>query len=80
MLKRIFDITLSFFGLIFLCPIFLVIGILIKINSVGPVIFKQTRVGRFERKFLIYKFRTMHVNSEEQNKITRANDPRVTYI
>ena len=60
-MKNIFDKTLSFFGLITLLPVFLIIAILIKVKTPGPVLFKQKRVGRYGNLFTIYKFRTMTV-------------------
>jgi lipopolysaccharide/colanic/teichoic acid biosynthesis glycosyltransferase len=62
--KRIFDILVSFSGIILLSPLFLVIAVIIKINSRGPAIFKQLRVGEGGRPFLFYKFRTMKHGSE----------------
>ena len=61
MLKRIFDITLSLFGLIILLPFMLIIAILIKIDSKGPVFFKQIRVTKNGKEFKIFKYRTMRV-------------------
>jgi lipopolysaccharide/colanic/teichoic acid biosynthesis glycosyltransferase len=61
-LKRVFDIVASFFGLIVLIPVFLVISLLIKIYMPGPVIFRQKRTGRYGRLFTIYKFRTMIID------------------
>ena len=61
--KRIFDIVFSLVGLILLSPVFLIIALFIKMDSKGPVIFKQKRIGKDEKKFFIYKFRTMKMNS-----------------
>jgi lipopolysaccharide/colanic/teichoic acid biosynthesis glycosyltransferase len=63
--KRGIDIGFSLFGLILLFPVFLLIAILIKVMSPGPIFFKQKRVGYLGTPFLCYKFRTMHVNSDE---------------
>ena len=60
--KRLFDFVMSLFGLIVLLPVFAVIAVLIKIRMPGPVLFKQKRVGKDARLFLMYKFRTMSVN------------------
>lgn len=79
--KRLFDIIFSFFGVIFLFPLFLIIAILIKISSKGPIIFKQERVGKNFKKFYLYKFRTMIIEAEKKgSSITTANDPRITKI
>ena len=58
-IKRIIDIIFSVLGLIILIPVFLIISIAIKIESKGPVIFKQKRIGKGKKYFTIYKFRTM---------------------
>lgn len=80
-LKRLFDIIFSFLGVIFLFPLFLIIVILIKISSKGPIIFKQERVGKNFKKFYLYKFRTMIIEAEKKgSSITTANDPRITKI
>lgn len=79
--KRIFDIVASFCGLFILSPILLVITILIKIDSKGPVFFKQQRVGKNKKKFEIYKFRTMVTDAEKIGKqITIGNDNRITNV
>ncbi len=64
-IKRISDILISAAAIIILAPVWVVIAILIKINSRGGVLFKQERVGMDGRKFLCYKFRTMHSNADE---------------
>lgn len=61
--KRVLDIILSFLALIVLSPLFLTLAILIKVDSKGPVLFKQKRVGRNKTFFLIYKFRTMYADT-----------------
>ncbi len=79
--KRIFDILISFTGLILLSPILLLVGICIKLDSKGPVFFKQKRVGKNKDVFEIYKFRTMVTNAEKIGKqITVGNDKRITNI
>lgn len=89
--KRIFDVLISFLLLIILSPLFLIVAILIKSNSRGPVFFKQLRVGR-DGEIEIYKFRSMVVNAEELKKdLVRQNerrgplfkiknDPRITRV
>ena len=80
MLKRIFDIILSLFGLIILLPFMLIIAILIKIDSKGPVFFKQLRVTKNGREFKIFKYRTMRVGSDKYSQITVGKDERITKI
>lgn len=81
MVKRMFDIFFSSIGLILTLPILLVIGVLIKIESSGPVFFRQERVGRYGKVFRIHKFRTMVVNAEGIGKqITIGDDPRITKL
>lgn len=79
-LKFIFDFSLAFCLFLILLPILLVIGIAIKIDSRGPVLYLGTRVGKFNKKFKIYKFRTMHPDAELQGTTTALNDPRITGI
>ncbi len=80
--KRIVDIVGSLLGIIIVSPLLLVITILIKSTSKGPVIFKQERVGLHNKKFHMYKFRTMEQQkpSEEQKAWTVKDDPRVTRV
>lgn len=68
-LKRFFDIILSLIGIIILSPVYLIITICIKTDSKGPAIFKQTRVGKDEKNFTIYKFRTMIVGAEKKREL-----------
>lgn len=80
-IKRIFDIFSSAVGIILLSPILIIISILIKAGSDGPVFFKQIRVGRNEKNFKILKFRTMIVDAEKVGKqITVGDDNRITKI
>ena len=82
MAKRLVDIVGSACGLILLAPLFLILAILVKTSSKGPIIFKQERVGRHNKKFNMYKFRTMRVQTEgeERKGWTVKDDPRVTRI
>ncbi|MFA1743398.1 sugar transferase [Fusobacterium animalis] len=80
MLKRIFDITLSLFGLIILLPFMLIIAIFIKLDSKGTVFFKQVRVTKNGREFKIFKYRTMRVGSDKYSQITVGKDDRITKI
>lgn len=77
--KRVFDIFFSLFGVLLLAPLFLLIGIWIKLDSVGPIFFRQERVGQFGKVFLIFKFRTMCLHAEGMGpQITVGDDPRIT--
>ena len=77
--KRFFDLFFSVIGLLFLIPVFLLIAIWIKLDSPGPVFFRQVRMGRFGEPFRIFKFRTMRAEGEEKGKqITVRDDTRIT--
>lgn len=79
MIKRIFDFLASLGGLIFLLPLLIMIGIWIKIDSQGPVFFRQVRVGQHGKLFRIHKFRSMRLESENKGKLTvGTNDSRIT--
>ncbi len=79
--KRIFDFVCSTLGIIILSPIFVLLSIMIKTGSDGPVFFKQIRVGEDGKDFEILKFRTMVVDAEKLGKqITVGNDNRITKI
>lgn len=79
--KRIFDIVVSFLMLIILSPIFLILAIAIKIDSHGPIFFRQVRVTQYGRKFRIFKFRSMvNYADEVGSKVTLNNDVRVTRV
>ena len=78
-MKRTFDIIASGLGLLFLSPLFIILAIWIKIDSKGPVFYKQVRVGRYNKDFYLYKFRSMYLDSDKKGLITIGNkDPRVT--
>ncbi len=77
-LKRFFDIVASGIMLVVLSPAFLVIGILIKLDSSGPVFFRQERVTQYGKSFRIYKFRTMISHSDSNSQITVSGDTRIT--
>lgn len=79
-LKRLFDIVVSFCGIVILFPLIVIVSILIKLTSKGPVLFKQVRVTKNGRLFKIYKFRTMRENSEGNKQITVGNDSRITGV
>lgn len=78
-LSRIFDFSISLFGLLALAPVLIFIAIWIKLDSPGPVFFRQTRIGQFSRPFKIHKFRTMIINADSHGKhITIGDDWRIT--
>jgi len=79
MIKRTFDILFSFIGLIILSPLFLIIAVFIKTDTKGPVFYKQSRVGKNNKDFLLYKFRTMNVGSDKKGLLTVGDkDSRIT--
>lgn len=78
-MKRIFDCTIAFLALLILFPVFLVVAILIKMDTKGPIIYKQQRVGKDKRNFKLFKFRTMHLSQPENSSLTiGSHDPRIT--
>ena len=80
-IKRKFDTFLAAFMLAVIWPVFLLIGLLIKLDSPGPVFFKQERVTQYGRKFQILKFRTMVQNAEKMgSQITKSHDSRLTRV
>lgn len=77
--KRIMDLFFSLIGALLLFPLFLLVAIWIKLDSPGPVFFRQVRVGRFGKPFRIFKLRTMCCDAEAKGKlITAGEDPRIT--
>ena len=79
MMKRLFDLIASGLGLIVLSPLFLIIAIWIKLDSKGPVFYRQVRVGRYNKGFRIFKFRSMRVGADKGSLVTiGGRDPRVT--
>jgi exopolysaccharide biosynthesis polyprenyl glycosylphosphotransferase len=79
--KRAFDVAFSLLGLLLASPLMLLAALLVKLTSDGPVIYKQTRVGRFGRPFSIYKFRTMQVDAEKDGPVWAASaDGRTTPV
>ncbi len=77
-LKRCFDIVVALTMLLFLLPIFLVLAIIIKIDSKGPVFYRQQRVTKYGKTFKIHKFRTMVVDADKGSQVTVSGDKRVT--
>ena len=80
-LKRILDIVVSLIMLIILLPVFIFLGIAIKIDSKGPVFFRQERITQYGKTFKIFKFRTMVNNAEKLGtQVTVGNDARITKV
>ena len=80
-MKRLFDIVASACGLILLSPLFFIVSVWIKLDSIGPVFYRQVRVGRYNKDFKIFKFRTMRVGADKGSLVTiGGRDPRVTRI
>lgn len=80
-MKRVFDIILSFIGILFLSPFFIIIALLIIIDSKGGVLYKQERVGLGGRIFKVLKFRTMKPDSFSKGALTvGSRDPRITNV
>ena len=78
-MKRIFDVIASGLGLIVLSPLFLILAIWIKLDSKGPVFYRQVRVGHKNKDFRIFKFRSMRVGADKGSLVTiGGHDPRVT--
>ena len=78
--KRLFDIFMSFFGIIFLSPILLFIAVSVKFTSEGTILYRGERSGLFGKSFNILKFRTMVMNADLGAGTTSRNDNRITYI
>lgn len=78
-MKRLFDIVASGLGLVFISPLFFILAIWIKMDSKGPVFYRQVRVGRGNKDFRIFKFRSMRVGADKGSLVTiGGHDPRVT--
>lgn len=78
-MTRSLDILISFFGLVVLSPVLIIVALIIVIDDPGPVFYRQLRVGRYGRDFRIFKFRSMRVNADKAGLITVGDrDPRVT--
>src|SRR4029434_7367323 len=81
MSKRVFDVMVALAGLVCLAPLLGIVAAIIKLDSSGPVFFRQDRVGRGFRRFSILKFRTMVTDASRiGDPITWANDPRITRV
>lgn len=81
MFKRLFDIFCSAIGIIILSPLFVILWVAVKLESNGPAFFLQTRVGKNNHDFKLYKFRTMYLDSEARGQLTVGmRDPRITKV
>ena len=81
MAKRLFDLLVSLLALLLLSPLLLLIALAVRLDSPGPVLFRQQRVGRHGAQFRIHKFRTMRVDAEVVGpQITSAHDLRITRV
>ena len=81
MLKRLFDILASSLGLLLLGPLFLCLGIAVKVDSSGPVFYRQIRIGRNQRPFSLLKFRSMAIGSDTKGLLTvGGRDSRITRV
>ena len=78
--KRVFDLLAAIVLLILLSPVFLILAIIIKIDSPGPVFYRQERVTQYGRHFRIHKFRTMVQNADRGSQVTVSNDSRITRV
>ena len=81
-IKRFLDLFLSVAGIIIVSPVLLITAMTIKIDSKGPIIFKQKRLGQYGKEFYIYKFRTMCVGAENMGskQYSYKADPRITRV
>lgn len=80
-IKRLFDIVVSLVGLIIFSPFLLLFALLIKLESRGPILFRQIRVGKNNLDFTLYKFRSMLADTEKKGQLTIGmRDPRITRI
>lgn len=77
MVKRLFDLLFVLMALPVLLPVMLITALAIKLNMPGPVLFRQQRIGRYARPFVIYKFRTMRINNSKIS-VTLSTDNRIT--
>ena len=78
--KRVFDIFVSLILLILFSPVFLILAIAIKLDSKGPVFYRQVRITRYGKEFKIFKFRTMVQDADKGSQVTVNNDDRITKV
>ncbi len=80
-IKRLFDVVFSTLALVLLAPLFVVLAVLVRSSSTGPVFFRQERIGRFGKPFRIIKFRSMQADAEQAGpQLSSSTDPRITPI
>lgn len=80
-MKRLMDLVLSLLGLLFLSPVLILLALLVKLDSKGPVLYKQVRVGKGNEDFRLWKFRSMKVASDKKGLLTVGNkDNRITRV
>ena len=80
LIKRLFDIIVSLFALVCLSPVYLILAVAIKIDSPGPVFYRQERITQYGKSFRIHKFRTMVQNADKGLQVTVNNDNRITRV
>jgi lipopolysaccharide/colanic/teichoic acid biosynthesis glycosyltransferase len=78
--KRVFDLVVALIALVILSPVYLILAIAIKIDSPGPVFYRQERVTQYGKRFRIHKFRTMVQNADKGAQVTVNNDSRITRV
>src|SRR5215468_9350977 len=78
--KRILDVAAAACGVVFLLPLLAFVAAAVRLSSAGPIFFRQLRVGKLGKPFLILKFRTMRARSEADSQLTASGDPRITRI
>lgn len=80
-IKRLMDISISLIAMILLLPVYIILSICVKTSSSGPIFFKQERIGKYGKPFMIIKFRTMYVDAEKSGpQLSSSNDSRITNI
>ena len=79
-LPRSVELVCAALGIVALLPLMAVLGVLVAATSRGPVLFRQTRIGRHGKPFLLVKFRSMRVSEAGAPRVTRRNDPRITWV
>lgn len=81
LIKRVIDVCISIVSLILLIPLYLVLALLVKFSSEGPIFFRQERIGKNGKPFYIIKYRTMYVNAEDAGpQLSSEKDPRITKV
>ena len=78
--KRVFDIVVSFIMLVLLSPVFLILAIAIKLDSKGPVFYRQVRITQYGKEFRIHKFRSMVQGADKGHQVTVGDDARITRV